>query len=182
LNRPAWDDYFMELAEVVSKRSTCLRRSVGAILVRDKLILATGYNGAPTGLKHCSEIGCLREEQRVPSGERHEICRALHAEQNVLVQAARHGISTKDATLYCTTEPCVLCAKMLINAGIRRIVYKEEYPDALARQMLNEADVTRVRFTPGAAHTAAHRMETSGGACGAEAPGEARGKDGSDGI
>jgi dCMP deaminase len=139
----------MELAEVVSKRSTCLRRSVGAILVRDKLILATGYNGAPSGLRHCSETGCVREQLRVPSGERQEICRALHAEQNVLVQAARHGISTKDATLYCTTEPCILCSKMLINAGIRRVVFKEEYPDALATQMLDEAAIEREKFGTG---------------------------------
>jgi len=151
LNRPTWDEYFMELAAVVSKRSTCLRRSVGAILVRDKLILATGYNGAPTGLRHCSEVGCLRDQQGVPSGERQEMCRALHAEQNVLVQAARHGISTNDATLYCTTEPCVLCAKMLINAGIRRVVFQESYPDALARLMFAEAGVASEKFAAGGA-------------------------------
>lgn len=171
MNRPTWDQYFAELAAVVSKRSTCLRRSVGAILVRDKLILATGYNGAPTGLRHCSEVGCLREEQDVPSGERHEICRALHAEQNVLVQAARHGISTKDATLYCTTEPCVLCAKMLINAGIQRVVFQEEYPDALARQMLREAHVVSEKFDASAA-TGERAAGDAPAAKAPEAPGE----------
>jgi len=144
--RPSWDEYFMEVAQVVAKRSTCLRRRIGAILVKDKRILATGYNGAPSGLRHCDEVGCLREELKVPSGERHEICRALHAEQNALVQAAHYGISVKGATLYTTTEPCILCAKMLINAGISRIVYMNQYPDGLAREMLKEAGVEVVRF------------------------------------
>lgn len=141
MGRPSWDEYFMEVAEVVAKRSTCKRRRIGAILVKDKRILATGYNGAPSGLRHCEEYGCLREELGVPSGERHEICRALHAEQNAIVQAARYGISVRDSTLYTTAEPCVLCAKMLINAGIVKIVYRDTYPDELARQMLREASI-----------------------------------------
>lgn len=145
--RPSWDEYFMEVAEVVARRSTCLRRQIGAILVKDKRILATGYNGAPSGLRHCVECGCLREELKVPSGERHEICRALHAEQNAIVQAARYGISVKDSTLYTTAEPCVLCAKMLINAGIVKIVYRDRYPDELARQMLREASIVVEQYT-----------------------------------
>ena len=123
----------MEVASLVSKRSTCLRRRVGAVLVKDKKILATGYNGAPSGLKHCIDIGCLREKLKIPSGERHELCRGLHAEQNVLLQAALHGISTKDSDLYITNQPCVICAKMLINAGIKEIVISEDYPDKMAR-------------------------------------------------
>ena len=139
--RPSYDEYFMEMAKVVSKRSTCLRRKVGAILVKDKHILSTGYNGAPKGLKHCSEIGCLREVQNVPSGERHELCRGLHAEQNAIIQAAVFGISIKNSVLYCTNTPCVVCVKMLINAGVTEIVFSGEYPDNLAKKMLNESEV-----------------------------------------
>jgi len=139
--RPSYDEYFMEMARVVSKRSTCLRRKVGAILVKDKHILSTGYNGAPKGLKHCSEIGCLRKEQNVPSGERHELCRGLHAEQNAIIQAAVFGISIKNSILYCTNTPCVVCVKMLINAGVTEIVFSGEYPDNLAKKMLNESEV-----------------------------------------
>ncbi len=139
--RPSWDEYFMEVAQVVARRSTCLRRNVGALLVKDKRILATGYNGAPSGLPHCTEVGCAREQAGVPSGERHEMCRGLHAEQNALIQAARHGISVKGACLYSTTEPCSLCAKMLINAGIDRVVYMEPYPDKLSREMLKQAGI-----------------------------------------
>jgi dCMP deaminase len=139
--RPAWDDYFMEIAQVVSTRSTCLRRRVGAILVQDKRILATGYNGVPSGLTHCAVVGCLREQYKVPSGERHELCRGLHAEQNAIIQCALHGVSLKGATLYSTTRPCVLCSKMLVNAGIRRIVFQGSYPDDLALKILEEAGV-----------------------------------------
>jgi dCMP deaminase len=139
--RPSYDEYFMEMAQVVSKRSTCLRRKVGAILVKDKHILSTGYNGAPKGLKHCLEIGCLREEQNVPSGERHELCRGLHAEQNAIIQAAVFGISIKNSILYCTNTPCVVCVKMLINAGVTEIVFSGEYPDDLAKKILNESEV-----------------------------------------
>ena len=131
---------------MVAKRSTCLRRKVGAILVKDKRILATGYNGAPTGLKHCEEVGCLRENSSVPSGMRHELCRGLHAEQNVIVQAAYHGIAIKGATLYCTNKPCVICAKMIINAGIGKVFYEESYDDPLADQMMGEAGIELVRL------------------------------------
>ena len=131
----------MQLAQFVSSRSTCLRREVGAVLVRDKHILSSGYNGAPRGLPHCLEVGCLREQLGIPSGERQEICRATHAEANAIIQAALHGVSTAEATLYCTTAPCTVCAKMLINAGVKRIVYKEGYPDRLGLEMLQQADV-----------------------------------------
>jgi dCMP deaminase len=139
--RPSWDEYFLELAHLVSKRTTCLRRGIGAVLVKDKKILATGYNGAPSGLKHCEEIGCLREKLKIPSGQRHELCRGLHAEQNVILQAALYGVSTKHSTLYITNQPCIICAKMLINAGIREIVIAGDYPDKLARQFLKEAKI-----------------------------------------
>jgi dCMP deaminase len=139
--RPSWDEYFMEMASLVANRSTCLRRSVGAVLVRDKRILATGYNGAPSGLPHCLDIGCLRQQLNIPSGERHELCRALHAEQNALIQASLHGISVKDSILYSTTQPCVICAKMLINAGIREIVITEGYPDKMAMDFLKQAKI-----------------------------------------
>jgi dCMP deaminase len=145
-HRPDWDTYFMDIVELVSRRSTCLRRSVGAGLVRDRRILATGYNGAPSSLRHCLDIGCLRKELHVPSGERHELCRGLHAEQNVIIQAAVHGVSTKGSTLYCTNQPCVICAKMIINAGIIRIVIRESYADELAEKMLGEAGIDVVKF------------------------------------
>lgn len=140
-DRPSYDEYFMEMAHVVSKRSTCLRRKVGAILVKDKHILSTGYNGAPKGLKHCSDQGCMRENLNVPSGERHELCRGLHAEQNAIIQAAVFGVSIKDSVLYCTNTPCVVCVKMLINAGVTEIVYSGDYPDELAKKMLNESNI-----------------------------------------
>ncbi|HUV38177.1 MAG TPA: cytidine/deoxycytidylate deaminase family protein [Planctomycetota bacterium] len=142
MTRPSWDEYFMKITQTVAERSTCLRRHVGAVVVRDKRILATGYNGAPRGLEHCEETGCLREKKGVPSGERHELCRGLHAEQNALLQAASHGIRIEGATLYSTTYPSSLCAKMLINGGIVRIVAAEDYPDAMAKEMLEEANVT----------------------------------------
>ena len=139
--RPDWDEYFLAIAEHVSRRSTCLRRSVGAILVKDKRILTTGYNGAPTGLKHCLDLGCLRQQTNVPSGERHELCRGLHAEQNAIIQAAMHGVGVQGATLYCTNHPCVICAKMIINAGIVRVVFQDRYTDRLAEDMLQEAGI-----------------------------------------
>jgi dCMP deaminase len=142
--RPSWDEYFLEVAKLVSKRATCLRRSVGAVLVKDKKILATGYNGAPSGFKHCREVGCLREKLHVPSGERHELCRGLHAEQNVLLQAALYGISTRDSTLYITNQPCIICAKMVINAGIKEIVINAGYPDKMADEFLKNSRI-RVR-------------------------------------
>jgi dCMP deaminase len=146
MNRPTWEEYFMEITRLVAKRSTCLRRQVGAVLVMDKRILATGYNGAPSGLAHCLEVGCLREEKQVPSGERHELCRGLHAEQNVIIQAAFHGIRIQGSTLYCTNLPCAICTKMLINAGIKEIIYEGGYQDALSRQMLLEAGIPARQF------------------------------------
>jgi dCMP deaminase len=139
--RPDWDEYFMDIAALVARRSTCLRRSVGAVLVRDRRILATGYNGAPSGLRHCLEVGCMRAQMNIPSGERHELCRGLHAEQNAIIQAALHGVSVKGSSLYCTNHPCIICAKMIINAGIVRIHFREGYMDRLAEEMLKDADI-----------------------------------------
>lgn len=139
--RPSWDDYFMGIVSLVKERSTCLRRQVGAIIVKEKRILATGYNGAPTGCAHCLDIGCLREKLGIPSGQRHELCRAIHAEQNAMIQAANAGTSIAGSTLYVSCQPCVLCAKLAINAGIKTIVYEGDYPDELARELLNEAGV-----------------------------------------
>lgn len=144
--RPSWDEYFMEIVELIKTRSTCLRRQVGAVIVKDKRILATGYNGAPVGCKHCDEIGCLREKLNIPSGQRHELCRAIHAEQNAIVQAAYSGTSVNGATLYVTHQPCVLCAKLAINAGISRIVFKGEYPDELSMELLEEANIEVTRY------------------------------------
>ena len=145
-SRPDWDTYFLDIVDLVSRRSTCLRRAVGAGLVRDRRILATGYNGAPSKLQHCLDIGCLREQLQVPSGERHELCRGLHAEQNAIIQAALHGVSAKDSTLYCTNHPCVICAKMIINAGVTRIVIRDGYSDKLAADMLSEAGISVERL------------------------------------
>jgi len=139
--RPSWDEYFLSIAHLVSKRSTCLRRKVGAVLVKDKRILATGYNGAPSGIKHCRKTECLREKFKIPSGKRHELCRGLHAEQNALLQAALHGVSAEGAKMYATTQPCIICAKMLINAGIKETVIAGHYPDKMARDFLKEAKV-----------------------------------------
>ncbi|MGN0702218.1 MAG: deoxycytidylate deaminase [Lentihominibacter sp.] len=143
--RPSWDEYFMDMAALTAKRSTCLRRQIGAVIVKDKHIIATGYNGAPRGVPHCEEKGgCLRQQLNVPSGERHELCRALHAEQNAIIQAATLGQSIEGGTIYVTNQPCVICAKMIINAGIRRIVVKEGYPDELAVEILREAGLSIV--------------------------------------
>lgn len=141
LERPSWDEYFMEIAHVVAKRSTCLRRSVGAVIVKNRQIVATGYNGTPKDLLHCSEVGCLREQLKVPSGKNHELCRGIHAEQNAVVQAAYHGVSVNGGTLYCTHQPCVVCTKILINAGIKRIVYANPYPDKLAEDMMQSSGI-----------------------------------------
>jgi dCMP deaminase len=146
--RPDWDTYFMKIALLVSERSTCLRRKVGAVLVKEKRILATGYNGAPSGLKHCREVGCLRERLKVPSGQRHELCRGLHAEQNVIIQAAYHGVAIKNSILYVTCHPCSVCAKMIINAGIREIIVKEYYPDEMAEGFLKDAGINVRYFDP----------------------------------
>jgi len=141
MKRPTWEEYFMEITRLVAKRATCLRRQVGAVLVMDKRLLATGYNGAPSGLAHCLEVGCLREEKQIPSGERHELCRGLHAEQNVIIQAAFHGIRIQGSILYCTNLPCAICTKMIINAGIKEIIYEGGYEDTLSREMLLEAGI-----------------------------------------
>jgi len=147
MTRPTWHEYFVSITKQVATRSTCLRRKVGAIIVNEKRILTTGYNGAPKGVKNCLEIGtCLRKELGVPSGERHEICRGLHAEQNALLQAAYYGVNIRGSMIYCTTQPCIMCSKMLINAGISKIYYLEDYPDPLSIQMLEEAGVESVRL------------------------------------
>lgn len=144
--RPTWDEYFMDIAHLVKTRSTCTRRQVGAVVEKEKRILSTGYNGSPTGCKHCTDIGCLRTQLGVPSGERHELCRALHAEQNAIAQAAQHGISVEGATIYVTHQPCSMCAKVLINAGINRIIYQGDYPDSLSLELLNEAGIELVKI------------------------------------
>ena len=146
---PSWEEYFMDITFLVSKRATCRRRQVGAILIKDKRILSTGYNGAPMGLAHCLDIGCLREKKNIPSGERHELCRGLHAEQNAIIQAAYHGVSVKDAVLFCTNLPCIICLKMIINAGIKKIVYKDGYPDELSRDMIEESGIELVEYKKG---------------------------------
>lgn len=140
MKRPTWDEYFMEMAELTAKRSTCVRRSVGAVIVKDRHAIATGYNGAPRGIAHCEERGgCIRQKLNVPSGQRHELCMALHAEQNAIIQAAAMGHGIEGGTIYITHQPCAICAKMIINSGIKRIVIKEGYPDELAAAILEEA-------------------------------------------
>jgi len=148
ITRPSWDEYFLNIAKLVATRSTCMRRKVGAVVVKNKQILTTGYNGAPTGIVHCDEAGCLRQELGVPSGQRHELCRALHAEQNAFLQAARHGVNLTDSTLYITTQPCSICAKMLINAGVKKIVMEGEYPDEFALEFIREAGIEIVVMKP----------------------------------
>ncbi len=146
IQRPDWDEYFMDFARLAQNRSSCLRRKVGAVIVKDRMILATGYNGAPTGVAHCSEVGCLREQMQVPSGQRHELCRGLHAEQNAIIQAAYHGISIQGAGMYCTARPCVICVKMLINAGLNRVMYLGEYNDPLAKTMAEESRLELIQM------------------------------------
>lgn len=144
--RPSWDQYFMSITQVVSDRSTCLRRQIGALIIHDRRILTTGYNGAPSGLSHCEQVGCVREQQGIASGERHELCRGLHAEQNAIIQAALSGVSIRGGTLYTTHFPCGLCAKMIINSGIVRVVYSSEYPDPLSQELFREAGVSVERL------------------------------------
>jgi dCMP deaminase len=141
LERPSWDDYFIQIAEDVSTRSTCIRRKVGAVIIKDKRILTTGYNGVPTGITHCTKETCLRSKYNVPSGEKHELCRGLHAEQNSIIQAAFHGVTINDSIIYVTHQPCSICTKMLINSGIKKIIYKSPYNDPLAIEMANEAGI-----------------------------------------
>jgi len=147
--RPTWDQYFMQITQLVAQRSTCIRRKVGAVIVKDKRILTTGYNGAPRNMRHCLEIGCLREKLGIPSGERHELCRGIHAEQNAIIQAATSGTNIEGAVLYCTNHPCVLCTKMIINAGIEKVFYIEGYSDKLSREMASEAKLPIIQLTMG---------------------------------
>ena len=135
----------MEITHLITSRSTCLRRKVGALLVKDKRILSTGYNGPPRHLPHCEEVGCLRDKLKIPSGERQEMCRGLHAEQNAIIQAAMHGTGVKGSALYCTHQPCLTCAKMIINVGIGKVVFQGNYPDSLALEMLKEAKVKLIK-------------------------------------
>ncbi|MDO9575537.1 MAG: cytidine/deoxycytidylate deaminase family protein [bacterium] len=144
--RPPWDKYFMDIATLVASRSTCLRRNVGACVVKDRRILTTGYNGAPTGIAHCEDVGCLREKLKVPSGERHELCRGLHAEQNAIIQAAKTGISLEGAIMYVTNHPCFICAKMIINSGIKKVIYKDGYPDKEAENFLKKSGIEVVKL------------------------------------
>ncbi len=147
-NRPSWDEYFMDLAKLVAERSTCRRHKVGAVLVRDKRILATGYNGSPPGMAHCLEVGCIRDKLEIPSGTRAEICRAVHAEQNAIIQCATYEISSKEGTLYTTHQPCTICTKMIIAAGIKRIIYDNPYPDKFAQSLLKETKVKIEKWWP----------------------------------
>ena len=144
--RPPWETYFMDIALLVAKRATCIRRSVGAVIVKDKRILTTGYNGVPTGLEHCADVGCLRERMNIASGERHELCRGIHAEQNAIIQAAFHGVSIRGASLFCTNLPCTICAKMIINAGIEKIYCHGGYSDPMSMEMLQEARIETVQL------------------------------------
>ncbi len=146
MERPDWDEYFMEMAELAAKRATCLRRKVGAVLVKNKKVLATGYNGAPMDIEHCETTGCLREEMKVPSGERHEICRGVHAEQNLVAQAAIHGVKTEDSIVYCTHQPCIICTKILINAGVKKIYFKNSYSDKFAEKLLSQSNVKFIKY------------------------------------
>ena len=148
MSRPDNDTYFMRMADLVATRSTCLRRQVGAVVVKEKRVLTTGYNGAPKGLRHCAEVGCVRTQNNIESGTRHELCRGVHAEQNAVIQAAYFGASIKDATIYTTNFPCVMCAKILVNAGIVEVVYKDDYEDPLSKAIMNESKVAVRRYEP----------------------------------
>ena len=148
MSRPDNDTYFMRMADLVATRSTCLRRQVGAVIMKEKRVLTTGYNGAPKGLKHCAEVGCIRTQNNIESGTRHELCRGVHAEQNAVIQAAYFGASIKDASIYTTNFPCVMCAKILVNAGIIEVIYKDDYVDPLSKDIMNESKVIVRRYEP----------------------------------
>jgi dCMP deaminase len=148
MSRPDNDTYFMRMADLVATRSTCLRRQVGAVIMKEKRVLTTGYNGAPKGLKHCAEVGCVRTQNNIESGTRHELCRGVHAEQNAVIQAAYFGASIKDASIYTTNFPCVMCAKILVNAGIIEVIYKDDYEDPLSKAIMNESKVIVRRYEP----------------------------------
>lgn len=142
MTRISWDEYFMEMAELASKRSTCNRRHVGAVIVKNNQVLATGYNGAPKGLPNCIDMGeCIRQKLNIPSGERHELCRAVHAEANAITQCAANGVSCIGSTIYITHSPCTMCTKQIINAGIVRIVAKKMYSDEMAKEMIEQSDI-----------------------------------------
>jgi dCMP deaminase len=150
MTRPHLDEYFMDIAKVVARRSTCIRRQIGAVIVNpDNMIIATGYNGAPRGMKHCLDLGCLRDKLSIASGTQQQICRAVHAEQNAIIQATGNGKDLRGSTMYCLVSPCVICAKLIINAGIKEIVFTDEYTEALGWEMLAEARVSLRRFTNG---------------------------------
>jgi len=146
IKRKTADDYFMDIAHMVSTRSTCRRHNVGSIIVRGKQIVSTGYNGAARGMKDCLELGCLRDQLGIPSGTRHEICRAVHAEQNAIIQAALHGISIENTTMYSTINPCIVCAKMMVNAGIKRLIYEGNYPDMTGIKFLEQAGIKVINY------------------------------------
>ena len=146
MTRPSWDEYFMKICGDVAERSTCKRHQFGAVIVRDKRLLATGYNGAPKGMPHCLELGCLRDELGIPSGTKHEVCRGVHAEQNAIIQCALHGVSSKDATMYVNGIPCKICAKIIINSGISRVVYSGDYADKEAFELFKQAGVKMDRL------------------------------------
>ncbi|MDR3274844.1 MAG: cytidine/deoxycytidylate deaminase family protein [Endomicrobium sp.] len=141
VNRLSWDEYFMKLAWLVAERSTCLRHHIGAVIVRNKRILTTGYNGAAADMQDCMSLGCLRDALNILSGQRQEICRAIHAEQNAIIQGGYNGINIKDSTLYCTHTPCILCAKMIVNAGIKRVVMNIQYPDNAFKELFSQAGI-----------------------------------------
>ena len=144
--RPTWQQYFMEMAVLASRRSTCLRRQVGAVLVKNNQILSTGDNGSPKGISHCAEAGCMRLQNSIPSGTMHELCRGVHAEQNAIIQAGLNGSSTHGAVLYCTHQPCSICARLIINAEIRTVYISEKYPDKLGEELFREAGVELIHF------------------------------------
>jgi len=146
MKRPSWDEYFMNMLDVVKSRSTCTRRQVSASIVKDNHILSSGYNGTPKDIIHCDIKGCLREQLNVKSGERHELCRGLHAEQNAIIQASYIGVSIKDSTLYCTNKPCSICAKMICNAGIVKVVYEEDYDDTLSDELFKEKGIELIKY------------------------------------
>lgn len=145
-DRPSWNDYFMRITYDVAERAICVKRKVGAIIVKDNHILSTGYNGAPKGFDHCTEKTCIRKQMNVESGQRHELCRGLHAEQNAIIQAAVHGVKIEGGAMYCTYQPCVICVKMMINAGITKLIYSGGYPDELAAEMLKESKIEVVKI------------------------------------
>jgi len=144
-NRPAWDEYFLKLADLVSSRSTCLRRHVGAVMVKNERIISTGYNGAPRGITHCMDMGCMRQTEGIPSGQRYELCRGVHAEQNAIINAAYYGVSTQNSILYCTNQPCTICARMIINAGVVKVVHRGNFVDKLALDFMNEAGIELIQ-------------------------------------